>query len=230
MTGRDTSGERRPSVAVDHVLLAVRDLAESARHIEAAYGLRALPGGRHPGVGTANMIIPLGAAYLELIAVVDTDEAAQSAPSGRITRALDENQTFALWAVRADDFDGMRERLQIAGMKLPDPSSGTRQRPDGVVLRWRTQFLAPPDQPSVLPFVIEWLVPPGMHPAEAPVHHPSGARGIRLIRLGDPHPAAATERLRTLLGADLPCVVDKAVASGVLAVELNTARGVMVIE
>lgn len=230
MTGSDESRERRPRVVVDHVLLAARDLAESARRIEAAYGLRALPGGRHPRVGTANMIVPLGSAYLELIAVVDAEEAAQSATSSRITRALDENRTFALWAVRTDDLDGMRERLRTAGVTLPDPSPGTRQRPDGVVLRWRAQLLAPPDQPTVLPFVIEWLVPPGMHPAEAPVHHPSGAWGIRLVRLGDPSPAAATDRLRMLLGEDLPCVVEKAAASGVLAVELDTPAGAMVIE
>lgn len=230
MTGSAESRERRPRVAVDHVLIPARDLAESARHMEAAYGLRALPGGRHPGVGTANMIVPLGSAYLELIAVVDTDEAAQSPTSRRITRALDDSRTFALWAVRTNDLDAMRERLQTEGIKLPDPSSGTRQRPDGVILRWRTQFLAPPDQPSVLPFVIEWLVPPGMHPAEAPVRHPSGARGIRLVRLGDPNPAAAAERLGPVLGENLPCVVEKAGTSGVLAVELDTPRGAMVIE
>lgn len=230
MAGSDASRDRRPRVAVDHVLVAARDLTESAHRLDAVYGLSALPGGRHPRVGTANMIVPLGSAYLELIAVVDAEEAAPTPSSQRIIRAVEEGRTFATWAVRTDDLDGMRESLQAAGVELPDAFSGARQRPDGVVLRWRTQFLVPPEERTVLPFIIQWLVLPGMHPAEAAVHHASGARGIRLIRLGDPDPAAAAERLRTLLGEELPYVVEKATTSGVLAVELDTPGGTMVIE
>jgi Glyoxalase-like domain len=230
MAGSDVSRDRRPRVAVDHVLVALRDLTDSARRFEAAYGLSALPGGRHPRVGTANMIVPLGSAYLELIAVVDAEEAAQAPIGGRIARAVEEGRTFAMWAVRTDDLDGIREGLQTAGVELSDPFSGARQRPDGVTLRWRTQFLVPPGERTALPFIIQWLVPPRMHPAETAVHHASGARSIRLIRLGDPDPASAAERLRALLGEELPCVVEKATISGVLAVELDTPSGTMVIE
>lgn len=230
MAGSDASKDRRPRVAVDHVLIAARDLTDYARRFEAEYGLSALPGGRHPGVGTANMIVPLGSAYLELIAVVDAEEAAHTPTGRRIARAVEEGQTFAMWVVRTNDLDGMREGLQAAGVELSDPFSGARQRPDGVTLRWRTQFLVPPETRTVLPFIIQWLVPPGMHPAEAAVQHASGARGIRLIRLGDPDPLAAAERLRTLLGEELSFVVEKATTSGVLAVELDTPRGTMVIK
>jgi hypothetical protein len=216
-------------VSIDHVLIPVTDLAESARRFEAEYGLRALGGGRHPGVGTANMIVPLGSEYLELIAVVDAEEAARAPSSLRITRAIAERRTFATWAVRTDRLDAVRERVQAAGLQVPDVFPGARERPDGVTLRWRTQFLAPPGDSSVLPFVIEWHVPPGMHPAETSVEHPSGTSGIRALRLGDPDPDAATGRLRTLLG-DVPKVtVERATISGVLAVELGTPAGAVVI-
>ena len=58
------------------------DLAAAAEEIEARHGLASIEGGRHPGWGTANRIVPLGEAYLELVAVVDEAEAAQS-PFGR---------------------------------------------------------------------------------------------------------------------------------------------------
>ncbi|HLN14742.1 MAG TPA: VOC family protein, partial [bacterium] len=74
----------RPRVWIDHVLIAVPDLAEGARKMEDAYGLRAIEGGRHPGAGTGNMIVPLGTSYLELIAVVDPGEA--SASAARVAR------------------------------------------------------------------------------------------------------------------------------------------------
>jgi hypothetical protein len=175
------------------------------------------------------MIVPLSSEYLELIAVVDAEEAARAPSSNRITRAIAEGRTFATWAARTDHLDAVRERVQAAGLQVPAVFAGARERPDGVTLRWRTQFLVPPGDPSVLPFVIEWHVPPGMHPAETSVEHPSGAFGIRALRLGDPDPDAATGRFRTLLG-DVPKVtIEKASTSGVLAVELDTPAGSLII-
>src|SRR5687768_15600144 len=51
---------QRHAAELDHVLVAVTDLAAAARTIEAEYGLMAEEGGRHPGWGTANRIVPLG--------------------------------------------------------------------------------------------------------------------------------------------------------------------------
>jgi Glyoxalase-like domain len=221
--------EDRPRVSTDHVLVAVRDLAGAARRFETTYGLRALPGGRHPGVGTANMIIPLGSSYLELIAVVNEDEAERSPTSRRITRAVEDGRTFATWAVRTDNLDALRPHLRASGLDLPPLVAGARDRPDGVTLRWRTQLLVPPGDPSILPFVIEWQVPKGQHPAEAAVDHPSRARGIRTVRLGDPDPTAASSRFRRLFGNDLNVSIELATTSGVAAVEIDTPGGVMTI-
>jgi hypothetical protein len=63
---------------VDHVLIAVDDLEAAAKEVEERYGLASVEGGRHQGFGTANRIVPLGETYLELVAVVDDEEAAAS--------------------------------------------------------------------------------------------------------------------------------------------------------
>jgi hypothetical protein len=47
-------------VLLDHVLVVVKDLPAGARLFVERYRFRALEGGRHPGIGTANMIVPLG--------------------------------------------------------------------------------------------------------------------------------------------------------------------------
>jgi len=219
----------RARVSTDHVLVAVRNLAEAARRFETMYGLRALEGGRHPGVGTANMIVPLGSTYLELIAVVDQAEGQRSPTTRRISRAVDEGRTFATWAVRTDNLDAVREHLQESGLELAPVAAGARERPDGVVLRWRTQMLVTPGEPSVLPFVIEWQVPAGQHPAEAAVEHPSRANGIRTVRLGDPDPGGAAARFRGLFGDDVNVAFERAARSGVAAVELDTPGGALTI-
>ena len=56
---------------IDHVLYAVRDLDEAASRLATEWGLATSDGGRHPGHGTANRIVPLGSDYIELIAIVD---------------------------------------------------------------------------------------------------------------------------------------------------------------
>src|SRR5918994_6149300 len=75
------------ALELDHVLIAVVDLAEAARAIEARHGLASLEGGRHPSWGTANRIVPLGGAYLELVAIVDEAEAARSPFGGWVAQA-----------------------------------------------------------------------------------------------------------------------------------------------
>lgn len=223
------AGDSRPRVTTDHILVAVRDLKEAANRFETAYGLHALEGGRHPGVGTANMIVPLGSTYLELIAVVDRAEGERSPTTRRITRAIEDGRTFATWAVRTENLDALRTHLLASGLDLAPIVDGARERPDGVTLRWRTQMLVAPGEPSVLPFVIEWHVPPGQHPAQAAADHPSRATGIRTVRLGDPDPGAALARFRKLLGEGVNIAVERAAASGVAAVELDTPGGVLTI-
>jgi hypothetical protein len=219
----------RPRVQLDHVLVAVPNLAEGARKMESTYGLRALEGGNHPGVGTGNMIVPLGASYLELIAVVDPS--VNSGSAARVARTIQEGRTFVTWAARTDRLLGLRAQLQNAGLKLPEPYEGSRKRPDGVLLRWRALALVPMQEASVLPFLIEWGVFPEQHPGAMPTEHPSGARGIKRLRLGDPNPAEAARRLTWLLGNEIGAVatVEAAPVPGVLAVEIDTPGGTVVI-
>ena len=48
------------ALEIDHVLIAVADLAAAAQEIETRYGLASIEGGRHPDWGTADRIVPLG--------------------------------------------------------------------------------------------------------------------------------------------------------------------------
>jgi hypothetical protein len=186
------------TAVIDHVLLAVRDLDAAAAWIRERHGLTALAGGVHPGVGTANLIVPLGDDYLELIAIVDPAEAAVSPYRERLAIAPETGASLATWAVRVTDLDAVKQRLGEAGVATEGPLPGSRRRPDGVLLEWRTLRVGSGSEPAI-PFFIEWKVAPGDHPGAAAVEHPAGKVLLRGVRLASPDPDALADRLRVVL-------------------------------
>lgn len=215
-------------LALDHVLVAVADLDKAAVGFERRYGLRSVEGGRHPGAGTANRIVPLGTEYLELIAVVDPVEAAAGWRGLRIADALTRGETFATWALRTADLNAFRDRCASLGMRLPAPSDGSRRKPDGTLLRWRVQELQDDAGIGSIPFVIEWHVPDADHPAAQVVEQPSGANGVVRIVLG-----AATQRvekqLEQVIGGGIPYEVRRSSRDQILEVVLSSPRSEVVI-
>jgi hypothetical protein len=157
---------------IDHVLIAVRDLGEAGRVMKERYGLASIDGGRHPGWGTANRIVPLGDAYLELVAVVDRDEARHSV-FGQWVAAAEPEQPMG-WAIRTGDIETVARRLGL------DVSAGSRTTPSGAVLRWRSAGVEQAIAKAMVPFFIEWSVDTA-HPGSIGVRHPAGA--VHLSRL-----------------------------------------------
>lgn len=204
-----------PPTVIDHILMPVADLALGARVIGEKAGLQALPGGRHTTGGTANYIVPLGRQYLELIAVVDEKEAVDSRLGARVMQAVKRGKTFVAWALRTADLDALRDRLLDAGWELPEITSGSRRRPDGHELSWRTQDIVLGPEQSAIPFVIEWHVPEGLHPGEAPASHQHGETSIRRVVLGARDPDRVRSQLVVLLGESDMYEVRSADADGV---------------
>jgi hypothetical protein len=135
---------------LDHVLIAVRDLDSGVADAERRFHVTSVAGGRHPGWGTANRIVPLGTCYLELVAVVDAAEAATS-PLGRwISAAAGDEPRLLGWAVRPDDLDGVAARLGLIVAR------GSRQTASGELLSWRTVGLERAIAEPCFPFFIEW--------------------------------------------------------------------------
>jgi hypothetical protein len=166
-------------VEIDHVLIAVSDLQRAGQALETRYGLASLAGGRHPGWGTANRIVPLGETYLELIAVVDSTAARDSVVGRWVAAAASEPGSPLGWAVRTDDIDSLARRLQLS------VSGGSRVTPSRALLHWRSCGIEAAAAEPSLPFFIEWA-PGTQHPGRAQVGHPAGRVVLsRLLVRGD---------------------------------------------
>jgi hypothetical protein len=226
--GQSTKGLDPPTV-VDHVLLPVADLEEGARRLYERFGLRSIAGGRHPKVGTANMIVPLGSQYLELIAIVDPQEAEGSRLGRRLAHALKEGRTFVAWALRTQSLEGLGVKLRAAGWNLPRVIEGSRNRPDGQVLSWRTQDVESGGESSAIPFVIEWRVRDGLHPGEAEAWHRGGTTALRRVVIGARDPRRIRLQLELLLGESDLYEVREAAVDGVAELVLADDNGQLVI-
>ena len=133
------------------------------RAFESRYGLAAVAGGRHPGVGTANAIVPLGGAqYLELIAVVDEAEVQRDPLRRRLLDLVRDGQTFGTWVLRAETLDNLDEVVPIGAVV-----DGSRARPDGTQLTWRSAYPRDMLSGTGLPFFITWAS--AEHPGDGPV-------------------------------------------------------------
>ena len=206
---------------IDHAIYAVGDLDAAGDQIYEREGLASVPGGRHEGWGTANRIVPLGETYLELIAVVDAEEAESSDFGRAVLRAATEDRPFVGWVAATDDIEGVARRLDV------QVESKARDRPDGSTLSWRLAGMeAAMESGGALPFFIECEGPPHHHPGAAEVEHDAEAQGIAWIEVSTDD----EERLRDWLGedADLPVRVTEG-DPGVAAVAIATGGGEVVV-
>jgi hypothetical protein len=197
-------------LAIDHVILPVADLAQAAAEIETRYGLASIEGGRHPAWGTANRIVPLGDAYVELVAVVDPEMAAQAA-FGRWVAGATPGRPLG-WAVRTDAIEAVGRSLGLPVVP------GHRAAPGGELITWRSAGVDVATRESGLPFFIQWGDGVAL-PGATPVRHPRGLARLKLLVLSeDPG------RLADWLGEhDLPLAVTVG-PSGLSAVVLTQGR------
>src|SRR5262245_34518182 len=146
---------------LDHILLGVSDLDSGIAWVEQRTGVRAVFGGVHPGRGTRNALLSLGPQrYLEIIAPDP-----QQPGKGWYDRlsAIIEPRLFD-WAVHTSDIVSLARQAVAAVFLIDGPNDGSRARPDGRTLHWKT-FTLRDNRGGLLPFFIEWSRD-SLHPSE----------------------------------------------------------------
>ncbi len=198
---------------LDHLAYAVPDLDRAVADFESTTGLRPVPGGSHAGLGTANYLVGLGDAYLEIIGP-DPAQPDHIGPRPFGVTASAEPR-LVTWAVRTANIDDTVAAARRNGYDPGPVIAMSRRTPSGEMLEWR---LTSPDAPrmnGLLPFVIDW----------GDTAHPSSGElpQARLIDFRATHPdPAEVERTLAVLGADL--IVDTGRDMTLHAV-LETPRG-----
>jgi len=181
---------------LDHILLGCNDLQLGIAFVEQHTGVRAAFGGVHPGRGTQNALLSLGTRrYFEIIAP-DPQQTSSSSELPAKLKKLTEPGLVG-WAAHPGDLHVLAADLARAGLAAEGPTPGSRKRPDGSVLHWKTLNLKD-DANGLLPFFIEWSAASPHPSADAP----SGCQLLR-FELLTPDPAALDKQI-TLLNLKAP--------------------------
>lgn len=175
---------------IDHIIYADPDLERGIQTFADEYGVAAVPGGSHRGIGTRNALIGLDSpAYLEVMGIDDgQDVAPAKRPFG-----LDRTSVprFVAWCARAAR--PLEQTVAIArttGLDLGEIRAMSRRRPDGSTFSW-TMTTPWAGRYDVLPFYIDWGG--GASPAA------SLSPALTLVSLTLVHPQS--ERIRAMLEA-----------------------------
>jgi len=172
---------------LDHVILAVRDLAAAERTYARLLGRSASWRGEHPGLGTSNALFRVGEAYLELLAPSE-------AGGGWLGQRLDARGEGLLgFALATPDAEACAKELAERGLHPEPPARGIgRDSESGAFREWRSVFLPPEETRGVLVFGIEHRSPPELLPEVPPPGAPEAAvHGIDhvVVRTADPDAA-----------------------------------------
>jgi hypothetical protein len=199
---------------LDHLVYATPDLDLGIATIENLLGVRATPGGQHPGLGTRNALVALGpASYLEIIG----PDREQPKPAGRRRFGIDELKAPRIvgWVAKGTELEKLVVAAAAHAVKLGPVIPGSRRRPDGVVLTWRYTDPNAVLADGLVPYFIDWGTSP--HPSA------SAARGVTLRQVRAEHPdAERTQKMLDILELDLR--VQKGSAPAIIAI-MDSPRG-----
>lgn len=164
----------------DHAVIAARNL-EGARETFGALGFQVYSGGRHTGLGTENALIRFGLDYLELLGIYDQEEVRGAGISREVLAdyLADHKGGMLGFALATDDIDSLAEQLRRTGLDAIGPYAMQRQRPDGVVLRWRLLVPGGSAWRQPWPFFIQWEMDDSERlRVETPGKHAIGAKRV----------------------------------------------------
>ncbi|MEK7834410.1 MAG: VOC family protein, partial [Acidobacteriota bacterium] len=186
-------------------------------------GVRPVTGGKHPNRGTQNALISFGnRQYLELLA---PDPEQKNHPRAVDLLKLTEPR-MVLWASATSEIDAVAKQAKAGNLLTMGPIDGSRARPDGKLLKWRSLSVAREADKAVvyfniIPFFINWDKD-SLHPSmDSPL-------GCKLLSLEFEHPEAAkmTEMMKSL---GLKAKIAKADSQAIKAT-LKTPKGNVVLK
>ena len=192
---------------LDHLIITVPDLEAGVAAVEEATGVRAIPGGSHPGRGTANFLLGLAPTgwpevahtYLEILGP-DPQQEKPADGTLPLDAHLATEPTLQTWAIHPPAFLAKVAAANTAGIEFGEVQDMARDTAEGDRLEWRLTTRSPLPHEGAQPFLIDWGE--SVHPAEAALP----TLELLEFRVESPEPEAARQVLEVLGAGDTTVV------------------------
>lgn len=204
---------------IDHIVILVPDLQKAMR-IYQDLGFQVTYGGEHPGI-SHNALIPFqGGSYLELFAFLRPD----GCTGHRWSPLLVTGGGLIDFALQVSDIHDTVDRIRARGLPY-EWIDGSRRRPDGEMLAWRTAELAN-GVVGEMPFLIEDVTPRSKRvPAADAARHPAGVTSLRELVIAVEDLGQVAEAYAKLLGAIPPRIeIDETLGAETMSYTVGAQR------
>lgn len=183
----------------DHFVLLVHDLNGAIKTFR-DLGFEAHFGGEHPDSGTHNALVGFAdGAYLEILAFKDAALAQKSRWRDGL-RMLNVREGFAAFVLGSTDLAMQVQAMRGQAINYGDPTPGSRKRPDGQTVAWRTAFVDN-SATGLMPFLIQDETPRVLR-IEPPNDGLGKLARVVQIVVAAKDPDGARDKYRALLGVE----------------------------
>lgn len=144
---------------LDHIVHFV-DRPEKMPERTKQIGLHTVEGGKHEMWGTYNSLCYFGLSYIEFIGVFDEQllQSASLIPYTLHNTYIKNGRKNGLTriALRTIDIEKDAEKFRNLGLETNGPTSFSRLRPDGTVVKWKLLHIGKKESSFDYPFFIQW--------------------------------------------------------------------------
>jgi hypothetical protein len=169
------------TLRIDHASICGSALAP----LESAFADAGLPpdyGGPHATGGTHMAILGFeDGSYLELIAPQTPSASIRQSPW---EKAMAGDAGPCAWAVATRDVAREVGRIAAARIATTTPEPGSRTKPDGTVIRWKTAAIGKGPRGAKMPFLIEDVTPRRLRATPSPGVANTGLTGVGIVVVG----------------------------------------------
>jgi hypothetical protein len=189
-----------PGFRFDHAIIAVMNLNDTTEDFK-RLGFNVHFGGQHAGGRTHNALIVFGdGTYLELLAPTDVNflDNMETVDLSHFLDFVAQGDGWAGFALHTTELDSAAKRMKQMGLHPSQPSPGSRLRPDGKLISWRSVSV----DNSRAPFFIEDQTDRGLRvPSDdsTMTHHSNGVTGVESIVVAVHKLERAVENFETML-------------------------------
>ena len=178
-------------ITIDHVSMAGQPLEQMERQFAEA-GLPPSYGGVHDNDATHMSTVGFAdGSYLELISALDPET-----ESPWWNRHIHENAGPCAWAIHVDDVEAAATEFAERGIPVAGPDLVTRERDDGVTVKFELAFLGGGEPGTELPFLIGDRTPRDRRITPTPEAEQAAIVGVAEVLIGVPDVGSTLDRFR----------------------------------